>query len=124
MYEQEFQGDVLYMMLYAVVAVLNLVAGCYLLFRRGNAFAPDVTSPIRLRRWTGVFFAAMALSHLWYMPCIYLTSSDDKMLCYDIGAILDCMTTFPFVVLPPGIFFSAIAIPTSMTFAAIIISGR
>ena len=39
MYEQEFQGDVLYMMFYAVVAALNLVACCYLLFRRGNAFA-------------------------------------------------------------------------------------
>ena len=36
MYEQEFQGDILYMMLYAVVAALNLVACCYLLFRRGN----------------------------------------------------------------------------------------
>ena len=45
MYEQEFQGDVLYMMLYAVVAALNLVACCYLLFRRGNAFAPDITPP-------------------------------------------------------------------------------
>mgnify|MGYP002622107160 CR=1 FL=1 len=98
MYEQEFQGDVLYMMLYAVVAVLNLVASCYLLFRRGNAIAPDITSPIRLRRWTGVFFAAMALSHLWYMPGIYLTSSEDKMLCYDTGAILDCMTTFPLAI--------------------------
>ena len=98
MYEQEFQGDVLYMMLYAVVAVLNLVASCYLLFRRGNAFAPGITSPIRLRRWTGAFFAAMFLSHLWYMPGIYLTSSDDKMLCYEIGAILDCMTTFPLAI--------------------------
>ena len=98
MYDQEFQGDVLYMMLYAVVAVLNLIASCYLLFRRGNAFAPSITSPIRLRRWTGVFFAAMFLSHLWYMPGIYLTSSDDKMLCYDIGAILDCMTTFPLAI--------------------------
>ena len=98
MYDQEFQGDVLYMMLYAVVAALNLVACCYLLFRRGNAFAPDITSPICLRRWTGVFFAAMALSHLWYMPCIYLTSSEAKMLCYDIGGILDCMTTFPLAI--------------------------
>jgi len=98
MYDQEFQGDVLYMMLYAVVAVLNLIASCYLLFRRGNAFAPSITSPIRLRRWTGVFFAAMFLSHLWYMPGIYLTSSDAKMLCYDIGAILDCMTTFPLAI--------------------------
>ena len=98
MYEQEFQGDVLYMMLYAVVAALNLVACCYLLFRRGNAFAPDITSPVRLRRWTAAFFAAMTLSHLWYMPGIYLTASEDKMLCYDIGAILDCMTTFPLAI--------------------------
>ena len=98
MYEQEFQGDVLYLMLYAVVAALNLVASCYLLFRRANAFAPDVTSPIRLRRWTAAFFAAMTLSHLWYMPSIYLTSSDDKMLCYSIGALLDYITTFPLAI--------------------------
>ena len=98
MYEQEFQGDVLYMMFYAVVAALNLVACCYLLLRRGNAFAPDITSPVRLRRWTAAFFAFMALSHLWYMPSIYLTSSDDKMTCYDIGGILDCMSTFPLAI--------------------------
>ena len=99
MYEKEFLGDILYIMLYAVVAVLNLVACCYLLFRRGNAFAPDITSPIRLRRWAAAFFAAMTLSHLWYMLGIYLTSSEDKMLCYDIGGILDCMTTFPLAII-------------------------
>jgi AraC-like DNA-binding protein len=98
MYEQEFQGDVIYMMLYAVVAALNLVACCYLLFRRGNAFVPDITSPVCLRRWTAAFFAAMTLSHLWYMPSIYLTSSEDKLLCYSIGALLDYMTTFPLAI--------------------------
>ena len=98
MYEQEFQGDVLYMMLYAVVAALNLVACCYLLLRRGNAFAADITSPVRLRRWTAAFFAFMTLSHLWYMPSIYLTSSEGKMLCYNIGALLDYMTTFPLAI--------------------------
>ena len=98
MYEQEFQGDILYMMLYAVVAALNLVACCYLLFRRGNAFAPDITSPVCLRQWTAAFFAAMTLSHLWYMPSIYLTSSEDKMLCYSIGALLDYITTFPLAI--------------------------
>lgn len=98
MYEQEFQGDIFYMMLYAVVAALNLVACCYLLFRRGNAFAPDITSPICLRRWTAAFFAAMTLSHLWYMPGIYLTSSEDKILCYSVGALLDYMTTFPLAI--------------------------
>ena len=86
------------MMLYAVVAALNLVACCYLLFRRGNAFAPDITSPICLRRWTAAFFAAMTLSHLWYMPGIYLTSSEDKILCYSVGALLDYMTTFPLAI--------------------------
>ena len=98
MYEQEFQGDVLYMMLYAVVAALNLVACCYLLFRRANAIAPNVTPPLRLRRWTAAFFAFMTLSHLWYMPSIYLTSSEGKMLCYSIGALLDYMTTFPLAI--------------------------
>ena len=98
MYEQEFQGDVFYMMFYAGVAVLNLVACCYLLFRRGNAFAPDITSPLRLRHWTAVFFAFMTLSHLWYMPSIYLTSSDDRMLCYLVGGMLDCLTTFPLAI--------------------------
>ena len=98
MYEQEFQGETLYMMQYAVVAALNLVACCYLLFRRANAIAPDVTSPVRLRRWTAVFFAAMTMSHLWYMPSIYLTSSEDKILCYSIGALLDYMTTFPLAI--------------------------
>ncbi len=98
MYEQEFQGDVFYMMFYAAVAALNLVACCYLLFRRGNAFAPDITSPLRLRHWTAVFFAFMTLSHLWYMPSIYLTSSDDRMLCYNVGGMLDCLTTFPLAI--------------------------
>ena len=98
MYEQEFQGDIPYMMLYAVVAALNLVACCYLLFRRGNAFAPDIAAPVRLRRWTAAFFAFMTLSHLWYMPSIYLTSSEDKLLCYSIGALLDYMTTFPLAI--------------------------
>ena len=86
------------MMLYAVVAALNLVACCYLLFRRGNAIAPDITSPVRLRRWTAAFFAFMTMSHLWYMPSIYLNSSEDKLLCYSIGALLDYMTTFPLAI--------------------------
>ena len=99
MYEQEFQGDVLYMMLYAVVAALNLVACCYLLFRRGNAFAPDVTPPVRLRRWTAVFFAAIALCHLWYLPMYFLTSPDEVMLGSLIAGWLDCMTVFPLMII-------------------------
>ena len=47
-----------YIMLYSATAMLSLVACCYLLFRRANAIAPNVTPPVRLRRWTAAFFAA------------------------------------------------------------------
>lgn len=98
MYEQEFQGDVLYMMLYAVVAALNLVACCYLLFRRANAIAPDITSSVRLRRWTAAFLGACTLSHLWYMPLIYLTSTEDIMMLYFVCALFDFLTIFPLAI--------------------------
>ena len=98
MYQQEFQGDVFYMMFYAVVATLSMIASCYLLFRRANTIAPNVTPPVRLRRWTAAFFASMTLSHVWYMPILFLTTSDDVKLNYLIGALLDYL-----IVLPLGI---------------------
>ena len=64
MYEQQILDSLLYIMLYGAVAMLSLAACCYLLLRRSNAIAPDVTSPVHLRRWTAVFFASMSLSHL------------------------------------------------------------
>ena len=95
MYDQQIQGDLFYMMLYGAVAMMSLMASCYLLFRRANAIAPDVTSPVRLRRWTAVFFACMTLSHLWYLPIAFFTSSEDIMLTYLLGAMLDLMTLIP-----------------------------
>ena len=59
------QEDI-FLMFYASVAMLSLIACCYLLFRRANAIAPEITSPVRLRRWTAAFFVAMTLCHLWY----------------------------------------------------------
>ena len=50
--------DTLFIILYSVVTAMTAMASCYLLFRRGNAFATDITPPARLRRWTAVFFAA------------------------------------------------------------------
>ena len=97
MYDQ-IGEDTLFMMLYAVVAVLNLVACCYLWFRQGNAFAADVTPPIRLRRWTAVFFAANTLCHLWYLPSYFLTSSYNRMMGYFIAGLLDCMTVIPLTI--------------------------
>lgn len=52
MYDQHIREDVFYLMIYAGVTVLSLIACCYLLFRRANAIAPDITSSVRLRRWT------------------------------------------------------------------------
>jgi len=95
MYNQYIGEDILYLMFYAGVTVLNLIACCYLLFRRSNAIAPDVTPPVRLRRWTAAFFAAAALSHLWNLPMYIPTSGRDVMLSYLVGGLLDCLTVGP-----------------------------
>ena len=89
----------LFYVLYGGVAVLNVIASLYLLFRRSNAIALDITSPVRLRRWTAALFAASALSHLWYLPVFFLTSSDDVMLSYLVGSLLDCMTVGPLAII-------------------------
>lgn len=58
MYEQYGQGNLPFMMLFGVAAMLSLTACGYLLFRRANAIAPNVKSPARLRRLTAAFFAS------------------------------------------------------------------
>ena len=97
MYNQ-FQEDYLYLMFYSAVAMLSLIGCCYLLFRRANTIAPDVASPLRLRRWTAAFLGACTLSHLWYMPLIYLSSSEDIMMCYLVCALFDFLTVFPLAI--------------------------
>ena len=94
MYDQ-IREDPLYIMLYAVVITMAMMASCYLLFRRANAIAPDVTPPLRLRRWTAALFASIALGHTWYMPLFFLTSPED-VRSYDlVGGLLDSMTVIP-----------------------------
>ena len=85
-------------MLYFAGATTAAIACVYLLVRRGNAFAPDVMTPMRLRRWTAAFFGVLALGHLWYMPAVMVSSNDDIMLCILIGALLDCMTIVPLAI--------------------------
>ena len=94
MYEQ-IREDTFYIMLYAAVTATALIASCYLLFRQGNAFARDVTPPLRLRRWAAAFFAFLALNHVWYMPIVFLTSNEDIMMIDLVGGLLDCMTFMP-----------------------------
>ena len=98
MYDQ-IQGDTLFIILYSVVTAMAMMASCYLLFRRGNAFAPDITTPTRLRRWAAAFLAAYALDHIWYMPIMFLSSSEDIKLCDLIGGLLDSMTIFPLAII-------------------------
>ena len=87
-----------FLMFYASVAMLCLNACCYLLFRRSNGVAPDITPLVRLRRWTAAFFAAIALCHLWYLPTYFLTSPDDMMLGSLIAGLLDSMTVIPLAI--------------------------
>ena len=94
MYDQ-IREDTIFTMLYAVVMAMAALASIYLLFRRGNAFAADVTPPRRLRRWTAAFFGVIAAGHLWYLPAAVLTSDDYIILSLLIGALLDCMLMIP-----------------------------
>ena len=57
---------VLFFILYGITGVMPFFAAVYLLLRRGNAFAPNVTPPVRLRRWAAAFFAVAALGHVWW----------------------------------------------------------
>jgi len=94
MFEQQVLEHLLFVV-FGAVAALSLVACCYLLFRRSNAFAPDVTSSVRLRRWTATFFATVTLCHFWYLPTKFLTSPDDVRQAFFITGALDFMTVIP-----------------------------
>ena len=86
------------LMLYTVGTTVAATACIYLLFRRGNAFAPRIRTPRRLRRWTAVFFGAVALGHLWYLPTVIFTSGDEVMLWMFIGALFDCLVVIPLAI--------------------------
>ena len=79
---------ILFYILYGVTGAVPVIAALYLLFRRANAIAPDVTPPLRLRRWAASFFVVAALGHLWwYLFLIY--SSDIHSLSYMVVAMVD-----------------------------------
>jgi len=95
MFGQDIREDVTYLIIYGAATATSLIACLYLLFRRTNTIAPEVTPPIRLRRWTAAFMAACALSHFWYLPLLYIRSAENLMTAYFIGALLDFLTVFP-----------------------------
>ena len=87
---------ILFFLLYGAGTMAALIACLYLMLRRGNAIAPEVTSPVRLRRWTAAFFAVLAIGHLWYLPAVVLTD-EDITVCMLVGGLLDCVTVIPLV---------------------------
>ena len=66
---------ILFIVIYSITGMVPLIAALYLLLRRGNAFAPDTTPPLRLRRWAASFFAIAALRQFWWL-LFYVFSSD------------------------------------------------
>ena len=58
---------ILFFILYVVTGVVPLLAALYLWFYRGNAIAPGVTPPVRLRRWAASFFSVAVLGHVWWL---------------------------------------------------------
>lgn len=98
MYDQ-IREEHFFILFYGGVTVMALMASCYLLLRRGNAFAAGITSPVRLRRWVAAFFASIALNHAWYMPVFFLTSAGDIKMTDLVGGLLDCITFFPLAII-------------------------
>jgi len=88
---------IFYLTLYGGVALTALIACCYLMFRRANAFAPEIKSPERLRYWTAAFFAAIAMSHMWWLLTLSSYFSND----YSLGAVIctgiDVVTILPII---------------------------
>lgn len=80
-----------YLILYGGVIMLSVVAALYLLLRRGNAIAPEVTSPVRLRRWAAAFLIVCAMSHLFWIIYIFHPSHTN----YVIVCVLDIVLLIP-----------------------------
>lgn len=97
-FEQAPIQSILFFILYGVTGVVPLIAALYLLLRRGNAIAPEITPPVRLRRWAAAFFSMVALGHVWWL-LFYFYSRDlhfENVLVpsatYVTVIMLDCVT--------------------------------
>ena len=94
--QQQVFSDSLYVMVYGGSMVFALIACIYLLFRRSNAIAPEVTPPLRLRRQVAAFFAIMVISHLWWYVLVKYNFFGD-LLSIIVAAGLDCVVLIPFI---------------------------
>ena len=95
--QQQVFSDSLYLIVYGGAMILALIGCIYLLFRRSNAFAPEVTPPLRLRRWVVTFFVVMLLSHLWWYVLVKYDFFGDSLTGLIVAATLDCMMLIPLI---------------------------
>ena len=93
---QEILQDVFFLIFYGGVIMLDIIAALYLLLRSGNAYAPDVTSPVRLRRWAAVFLFSIAISHVYWL--VYTYWFYPSMTPYLVVCGLDLLLLFPSIV--------------------------
>ena len=94
MYEQDGLQDHYYMILYGAATMFAALAGLYLLLRHRNALS-DAEPPLALRRWTAAFFAAVALSHVWWTIIGTIVLNDNQFLRNAINIMLDSVTLVP-----------------------------
>ena len=80
---------ILFLILYGITAAVPFMAAVYLLLRRGNAIAPGVRPPVRLRYWTASFFAVASLAHVWWL-LFYSYSGDLNSVAYQVIVMFDC----------------------------------
>ena len=87
----------LFFMVYGGTALVALLACIYLWLRRVSIFAPAITPPVAVRRWTAIFFAFVFLGHVWW-ELFYIFSGEIYSVMCMVFAVLDSLallTTLP-----------------------------
>ena len=92
---RQLLDDIFFVVLFGGVTMLNLVSAIYLWFRKANAVAPEVTSPVRLRRWTAAFLLSTVFSHTWWLLGVCHPLTKNPIAGYAVLCFLDVITVFP-----------------------------
>ncbi len=90
MTQPQVLSDLFFLMLFGGTAMASIIGCLYLLLTKGNAFATDVTPPVRLRHWAAAYFAVSFLEHIWWL-LFYLYSGDIHSVTYGVICVLDCI---------------------------------
>ena len=98
MYEQDGLQDHYYLILYGAATMFAALASLYLLFRRHNILS-NTEPPVALRRWTAAFFAAVAMSHVWWTIIGSIVLENDLFLRNAINIMLDSVTLVPLMMI-------------------------